>query len=148
VTLSEQRRPTAPPAFGQWPPPLCRAHGFSAAALPPPVSPPPPPRPQLASPFPTASRGYKERMQGRRSSPSCHFRTHTLALHRLYSATIVHRHAITDVQPSRVPEPSSTGASTTSHTDPFSELPRPSDTATFFTAGSHRCHFPPAVPQL
>jgi hypothetical protein len=45
VTLSEQRRPTILPALGQRPPPLCRAHGFGAAALPPPVSPPPPPRP-------------------------------------------------------------------------------------------------------
>jgi hypothetical protein len=147
VTLSEHRRPTTPPAIGQRPPPLCRAHGFAAAAQPPPVSPPPPPRPQLKPPFPTASRGYKESTQGRRSSPFCHFRTHAPAPLCLFSATVVRQQVVTDVQPSRGTEPSSTGASTVSHADPCPELPRLPDAAAFFTAGSHRCHFPRAIPQ-
>jgi hypothetical protein len=134
VTLSEQRRPTMPPAFGQRLSPLCCADGSTAPAT-------------LTPPFPTASRGYKESAQSQRSSPFCHFCTHALAPLRLCSATVVHQQAITDVQPSRVPEPSSTRASTASHTDPCSELPGPPNATAFFTIGSHRCYFPPAVPQ-
>jgi hypothetical protein len=141
VTLSEQRRPTTPPAFGQRPPPLCRPQfhhrhhpSRNSCRL-------------SAISAPTTQHRYKEHAQSRRSSPFCHFRNHARALLCLCSATVVHRQAITDVQPSRVLEPSSTRASTVSHTDPCSELPGLPYTAAFFTASSHRCHFPPAIPQ-
>jgi hypothetical protein len=63
-----------------------------------------------------------------------------------YTATVVRRQAVIDLQPSRVPESSSTGAPTASQADSCSELPGPPD-AFFFTAGSHRCRLSPTVPR-